>query len=462
MKNLAQATLLTAFTIWSSSLGCSSTGPDAPAESTPSGAGGGANPNGSGGVSGVGGDVTGSGGNVVGAGGTSDPGSGGAPADGGVSGDGDGDVATGGAPPIDPLPGSYALDPPNQCKNQFFVQGCEEGNPESTCGGVCTSANACANEGKPGEAGFICPRFMLFSDEMALAARDDTARYSWPASDDSPFEYAVVGHDTDTEAGSVDDAGKSPCCQCYQLIPYEPEQQVKDQQTGVATVPMPKPLIVQAFNTGATTKTFDIFMGAGGLGAFNACSPDGSGIDSQYTSYSPDGQPNGGGIKAVGEYGNGSACKNAQNLVTTETLSSEACQSMVEQSCQEIVSEVPAITETTQRSCTQSNQVDSLYHMNWKVYAKRVACPVALTEVTGCKLIEPDLAAPDANVLTPEAAAADPSFKIGYSTTTMQDCCKPSCSWQEKVTGEFEGGHTADGLYNSFYTCEKDGIPLTE
>lgn len=462
MKKLAQVALYASLTIGSTSLGCSEAPTNSPTANSPDGSGGSGTSGGSGGASGggpvgVGGEGIGTGGDGLGTGGLIEPGVGGTPGDG----DGDGDGA-GGTPPVDPIPGSYALDPPNQCKNQFFVQGCEEGNPASTCGGVCTSANACANEGKPGEPGFICPRFMLFSDEMSLAARDDATRYSWPPSDESPFEYAVVGHDTDTEAGSVDDAGKSPCCQCYQLIPYEPEQQVKDQLTGEPTVPLPKPLIVQAFNTGATTKTFDIFMGAGGLGAFNACSPDGSGIESQYTSYSSDGQPNGGGIKAVGEYGNGSACKNAQNLVTTETLTSEGCQSMVAASCEEIVSEVPEITETTQRSCIESNQVDSLYHMNWKVYAKRVACPVALTEVTGCKLIEPDLPAPDANILTPEAAAADPTFKVGYSTTTMQDCCKPSCSWQEKVTGEFEGGHTADGLYNSFYTCEKDGVPLTE
>ncbi len=76
--------------------------------------------------------------------------------------------------------------------------------------------------------------------------------------------------------------------------------------------------------------------------------------------------------------------------------------------------------------------------MNWKVYAKRVKCPVGLTQVTGCKLVE-DLPEPDPNVIAPGAAQADSSFKTGYSTTTMQDCCKPSCAWSDKVTGA-EGG----------------------
>ena len=93
------------------------------------------------------------------------------------------------------------------------------------------------------------------------------------------------------------------------------------------------------------------------------------------------------------------------------------------------------------------------------MYAKRVACPQALTEVTGCKITE-TLPAPDPNVTTAAAAAADPSFKTSYSLTTMQDCCRPTCAVQNNVTGT-NGNHTADGLYNSFYTCSKDGTPLT-
>ncbi len=365
---------------------------------------------------------------------------------------------TGGQTVVDVGPGSYALPPPDQCKNQYYVEDCVDGDASTACGGVCTSANACANEGKPGEPGFICPRFMLFADEMSQASTDDAERYGW--GEESPFTYAVVGHDTDSEAGSVDDAGKSPCCQCYQLIPSLPEDQVLNQQTKQPTIPLPKPLIVQAFNTGATTKTFDIFVGSGGYGAFNACAPGGSGIDHQYTSYPSAGQPSGGGVKAVGEFGNQTACKTQENLVTEATITSEGCQSLIETTCNQIESATPAITETTRRSCIESNKVDTLYHQNWKVYAKRVQCPVSLTEVTGCKLQE-DLPLPDPSVTTAAQAAADSSFKTGYSTTTMQDCCKPSCAWQDKVTGT-EGNHTADGLYNSFYTCTKDGTPLTQ
>jgi hypothetical protein len=251
--------------------------------------------------------------------------------------------------------------------------------------------------------------------------------------------------------------GKSPCCQCYQLVFDRPEQQLTNQETGALTVQPPKPLVVQTFNTGATTKSFDIYLGSGGFGAFNACIPGGPGqaIDYQYSSYPSAGQPSGGGVKAVGEYGNGTACKNEYNLVTEATLSSPACQDLVETSCDEIKADSQTVTDSTRRSCIESNRADSLYHSNWDVLAKRVQCPQALTEVTGCKLVE-DLPPPNPQVLTATQAKADPSFKSGYHTTTMQDCCKPTCSWQDKVTGT-EGGHTADGLYNSFYTCDKSG-----
>jgi len=369
------------------------------------------------------------------------------------SGSGTGGSST--RPPV--TPGSYALGAPDQCKNQFYVAGCEDGKATSTCGGVCTSRNAC-EDGKTGDPGFACPRYMLFADEMAQAAKDDAKYYGWSTNGESPFEYAVVGHDTDSDAGGLDDAGKSPCCQCYQLIPYEPEQQVKDQMTMQSTVPPPKPLIVQTFNTGATTKTFDVYMGHGGLGAQNACSPDSP--PNQYTTYPMDGQPSGGGIKAVGEWGSNSACKNQYGLVTLDTLSSDGCQSKVATACNNIASDTGFITDVTRKSCIESNKPASLYHMNWKVYAKRVKCPAALTQVTGCKLLE-NLPEPTPSVLTPAAAQADSSFKTGYSTTTMQDCCKPSCAWSDKVTGT-DGGHTADGQYNSFYTCDVAGKPLTQ
>ena len=47
----------------------------------------------------------------------------------------------------------------------------------------------------------------------------------------------------------------------------------------------------------------------------------------------------------------------------------------------------------------------------------------------------------------------------GIHTTTMQDCAKPTCAAQDHT---IKTGHTADGLYNSFYTCDANGVPFTE
>jgi hypothetical protein len=43
----------------------------------------------------------------------------------------------------------------------------------------------------------------------------------------------------------------------------------------------------------------------------------------------------------------------------------------------------------------------------------------------------------------------------------MQDCCKPTCAWQDNVVGA-GAGLKAVGLYNSFYSCDQQGRPLTE
>ena len=95
-------------------------------------------------------------------------------------------------------PGAYALPPPKQCDNQFFVQGCQNGMANTTCGGVCSAANACEDiSQKPNaDVGFLCPRFGLQSAEMLQAATDDFGPS--PA-----FDYAIVGHDVDQNAAST-------------------------------------------------------------------------------------------------------------------------------------------------------------------------------------------------------------------------------------------------------------------
>jgi hypothetical protein len=298
---------------------------------------------------------------------------------------------------------------------------------------------------------------MLFADEMAQAARDDG---------NTGFNYAVVGHDKDV--GGIDGGDRSTCCQCYQLVfdyPAENQANLNASQSGPSAIPLPPPLIVQSFNTATNgPDDFDVFMGAGGYGGNNACNPNYSMKDVSglymYTTFPDTGDS--GGVKGAGTY---SECKTDIQWVTTESLSSTACQSRIASTCNNTASNSPSMTRETIHSCIQSNDPATYYHLNWYVHAKKVECPQHLTEVTGCKLAPQGLPAVDKNVTTSAQAAADPSYKEKaangnhFSTTTMQDCCKPTCAWKDNVAGL---GLNAVGQYNSFYSCTEDGVPLTE
>jgi hypothetical protein len=352
-------------------------------------------------------------------------------------------------------PGTYVLPAPKQCDNQFYVPNCTPGNTSTACGGVCVSQSACEGT-KSGsvDTGFLCPRFILFGAEMTQAAVDD-----WGAS--SPFNYAVVGHDPDTALDTNGTNGNRSCCECYQLVydtPNEAEATVNG--TGASAVTVPPPLIVQAFNTSAGGgKNFDVYMGAGGFGGNNACAPNYTTQPSQsgeylYTNFPTYGEGGNGGVKAATIQ----ACDNQYNLITTATLSSSACQTQVATYCDQIAASSSAVASETTQSCIQSNAPSTYYHLNWKVYAKRVECPTHLTEVTGCELAPQGLPQANQNVTTAAQAAADSSFLSGYTTTTMQDCCKPTCAWQDNV----KTAGTAVGMYDSFYSCNQQGVPVTE
>ncbi|HEY5283177.1 MAG TPA: hypothetical protein VIM14_10345 [Polyangia bacterium] len=379
-------------------------------------------------------------------------GAGGITGSGGVSGGG-GTSSTDAAidaPPDTPAGISYALPPPNQGMNQFNIPGCQVGVATSPGGGKCTPGqNACEGTKQGAQVNFLCTRFMLFSDEMAQAAADDGL---------AGFNYAVVGHDLDS--GGIDGNTGNSCCQCYQLVFSLPENMAQVNGNGAAAIPIPPPLVVQSFNTSAGGgKNFDVFMGAGGFGAFNACDPNASQKSPSgkylYTQFPTEGEPGSGGVNAATQI---PACQ-SKNLVTTDTLSSTACTSAVTTACSKFASSSSHMTDESSRSCTKSNDANSYYHMNWKIYAKRIECPTHLMEVTGCKLAPQSQPAVSKDVKTPEQAAADSSFKSGYTITTMQDCCMPTCAWQNNVSGQ---NIPVVGKYNSFYSCSQDGVPVTE
>jgi hypothetical protein len=357
---------------------------------------------------------------------------------------------------------SYYLNPPNPCYNRFVIDSCKKGDPNSKCGGNCVVANACSPPEDAGKSSapktFLCPRFMLYSTEMLEAAKNDALLYGWGDTANLPFNYGIVGHDPDV--GGLDDK-QSSCCQCYQLVFVKPE----DSSPQPPDLPYPKPLVVQSFNTAAGGgKNFDVFMGAGGYGAFNACYKDAAfGSTTKFNEFIyskfPYQNPGGGGISFL-RYEK--QCRKNWPPTVGDVQSAE-CQDTIRKLCdQALVDSSTQITEDTRRSCIQTNQVTSLYHQNWKIVAKRVRCPENLTRVTGCRLKEESLPLPLPKVQTLADATANGGFtsvSAGYTTTTMQDCCKPTCAWADNVLGS---KLPVDGEWNSFYSCDKAGKPITK
>jgi hypothetical protein len=456
----------------SGSGGGSPNGGNSDASISSGGAGGSAGAGGSsanGGSSGAGGAS-----NKGGSGGGS-AGSGGAAGAGGGTAGGSGSGGTAGSTSTTP---SYFLPPPDQCHDRDYIQGdtykktgCIAGDASSECGGKCETASVCESPtAKPtADREYMCQRNLLFSPEFEQAVKDDGLE---------GFHYGVVGHDPDK--GGIDGDAHS-CCQCYQLVYAYPspsnDRQVQlnpdNPNPPASAIPLPPPLIVQSFNTAATVTTFDVYMPAGGMGAQNGCfmMPNSGGDAAQrkymYSAYPTNGQPGNGGVKPASLQEWAADCKTKdKNWVTEATLSSDACIKDFSDACNKITSSVPGLSDQSRSGCIKANTIDTFYHLNWSVYAMRVECPEHLTRVTGCKLAPQGLKSVKKDVKTAEQAKADPDFwkKTAntsnlYETTTMEDCCRPTCASYTQISGF---GLKTDPEYRSFYNCDINGVPWTQ
>lgn len=278
--------------------------------------------------------------------------------------------------------------------------------------------SACEN-GQPNQKiyGFACPSMMMYSDDMLAAARLDNF---------SSFLYAVAGSASDNECGK-----------CYQIRLLDAERQWKTDF---------KQLIVQVVNQGydVLQGQFDLFMGGGGFGYFTSCNRDcrsrycqgGACYDSMYTSLFDDwNHP---------EYSDPNVCYSGGIKWLNHTNKNE-----VLRMCQGLVGSSRTLKDKiTIDSCYRTNIY--LYHQNFvSLDAKRVACPVHLYKLTGLKRQDNDQY-PRAHLKNTLDIQCRGSREQGrYCSTTMQDCCKPSCSWSNK-------GYP-DGVYSRADTCDKNG-----
>ena len=270
------------------------------------------------------------------------------------------------------------------------------------------------NDKSDKSVGFACPHMLMYSTDMLLAAEHDGL--------DTEFLYAVVGANTEYECG-----------RCYQVAPIDPElawdSSLRNHQ-----------LIVQVINSGFDVMPghFDVFMAAGGFGYYTSCNKDctthfcagGACYQGMYESTFDDWNPTpncyGGGLKYI-------------NLTTTELTSV----------CDRITGKMTDYkSNVLWQSCYESNR--QFYHQNFiSSDALPIRCPDSLVQLTGLRRIdEQDL--PSAHIENHHTVHCRGSrIEHKFCMTTMQDCCMPSCSWNNKGL--------PDATWNRVDSCRKDG-----
>lgn len=263
--------------------------------------------------------------------------------------------------------------------------------------------------------GFACPHMMMLSDDMILAAKKDGL---YPT-----FLYATAGSASDDECGK-----------CYQVKLLDAERQWD---------PEFKQIVVQVINSGYDVMRgqFDIFMGGGGFGYFTACNND-----------------------CKTKYCQGGPCFDFMYNTTFENWNNaqfddpNICysggikwfnKSDILNICKHLVEDDQSLkNKITIDSCFRTNTL--LYHQNFvSLDAKRVACPTHLYLLTGLKRKDNENY-PKIDILNNFDIECRGSREQGhYCITTMQDCCKPSCSWSNK-------GYP-DLVFSRADTCDKSG-----
>ena len=273
--------------------------------------------------------------------------------------------------------------------------------PNSSTNAEYNGISACGGGGDP-NISWSCPHLMLLSPDMQYAAEAD-GNSGWAV-------YGVVG------IGQQSDCGK-----CFLL-----------QITGGGTIPTKTSFIVQAVNTGSDVSSgqFDILIGAGGFGIYDACASDCKNgracsggncnapqFSGDFSAWTPDGNCYGGGVH-----------------------SSDGCDALD--------SEQSFADKTLTYGCKAA--VNQFYHQNFDVNFKQVQCPKSLYRITGIRS-KSDID----NSQSLPIASPYLSLPNGGRTTTTMDCCKPTCAWRQNV------GSFTDPNWPQTFVCDKNGVPLT-
>jgi hypothetical protein len=207
---------------------------------------------------------------------------------------------------------------------------------------------------------------------------------------------------------------------------------------------------------GKTTKLqddggqFDIYMGFGGFGAFDGCtdkSPTQKGFYGGKVKDWP-GYPDtrfGGAVnkqqcedikKVSGFRGDSSDWNNTEGINFGEELIN---------------------------SCKLAFSDDNPYHGNWAIKYKEVECPDNLIKTTGLALKNRSIGIDGKKLDKPSINLLNNGANNGF-TSSMMDCCKPSCAWQDmyKQVTCSPNNNQIDTNWRSIYTVDHDGNRMTK
>jgi hypothetical protein len=302
--------------------------------------------------------------------------------------------------------------------SQFNPTQCRDNRP-SACGNGYFTQNQ--------EYGFACPHMMMLSDDMIEGSKQDGL---YPQ-----MIYATAGGGGDGECGK-----------CYQVQLLDGEREWKDDYPF---------LVLQIINSGfdVMSNQFDVFMGGGGFGYFTSCNSDcsrrycqgGPCKEGMYDSTFDDwvqaeyNDPNlcySGGVKWLHDMDIASLFETCHRLSNFQNDSSKSL--------------------PTTHSCYRTNE--ALLHQNFvSSRSTRVQCPSGLYQQTNLHRTDDSHYPYPSPFLELKNECHGDRTQGHYCITTMQDCCKPSCSWSQKVES-----YNLDGERPCVYTCDKNGNILWE
>jgi hypothetical protein len=316
------------------------------------------------------------------------------------------------------------------CSGDITTLYCAEEDKQS-----CADMGVDVSAAEPDGFGFMCPSFMLGTSEMVAAAKND-------------------GYDGAYGVVTIDALS---CGQCVEILNDDPQ-----------TYPNAPKITAQIFNSVAAS--VDVYMVGGGLGANNGCSSVAgySPMASMYNKYPtaanrefvehlvsigyPDAASQ---IDSAIQYAGGLRGGKTYAECVRSGKSPQECQP-AGNGCDggggmcitNATAACPLAFEGTSDFVTQKAMESCLYvfdhdlHWNRPISYTVVDCPASLTALTG---------------LVP--ASTDDSLKGVWAktnTTTMEDCCEPTCSRVPEVKGSWKSG------FDAIYTCNAVGETYTE